>query len=179
MRLRNICLGLVAALLLCGGAAVYFLRARSYEWREITSSDSQFRVNLPSDPSLSVSNEKSTDGSPFVSHILKSTPADRVFYVVSWWENPTQQGQTTEELFAHFRQCDINVFNARVMSEKDVKVQGYPAKLIFIMGGNGLIVENLAIRADTRVYSLTVLDSRAVLERENIRKFFGSFRLEQ
>jgi hypothetical protein len=166
-------------LVLCGGAAIYFLRARSYEWHEITSSDNRFRLSFPSHPSLLETNETSTDGRPFVSHTLKSSPAERVFYVVSWWENPGQSGQTTEELFAHFRQCAIDVFHTRLVAERDVAIQGYPAKLTFILAGDGSTVENLAIRADGRVYSLSVLDPRATLEKENIQKFFGSFRLEQ
>jgi hypothetical protein len=182
MRLRKISLGLmslVAALVLCVGTAIHFLSPRSYQWREVASSDIRFHVSFPSNPSLLETNEKSMDGRQFVSHMLKSSPADRVFYVVSWWENPAQRDQTTEELFARFRECDIKVFQARLQGEKDVKVQGYPAKLTFIMAGNGLTVQNLAIRAGSRVYSLSVVDSRAVLERENIQKFFGSFRLEQ
>ncbi len=183
MRLRKIFLGLsflIAALMLCAGAAIYILRPRSYEWREVASSDNRFHLSFPSTPSLLETGEKSADGRQFVSHMLKSNPADHVFYVVSWWENPAQRDQTTEELFARFRQCDIKVFQARVEGEKDAKVQGYPAKLIFIMTGNGLSVENLAIRAGNRIYSLSVVDSRvSPLEKENIQKFFTSFKLEQ
>jgi hypothetical protein len=180
-RLRKIAFGLMflmVALLLCGGAAIHFLKPRAYEWREVASSDMQFRISFPSNPLLLETNEKSTDGRPFVSRTLKSTPADRVFYAVSWWENPDQHDQTTEELFAHFRQCVGGSFRARLIGEKDLKVQTYPAKLNVFMSGNGL-VENLVIRAGSRVYSLWVMDSRAALEKENIQRFLGSFRLEE
>ena len=181
MRLQKASVGLMllaVALVLCGGAAIHFLKPRTYEWRVVASSDNRFRVSFPSDPRLLETNEKSTDGRPFVSHMLKSAPAERVFYVVNWWENPAQQDQTTEELFAHFRQCVGDSFRARLMGKKDLRVQGYPAQLNVFMSGSGL-VDNLVIRAGSRVYSLWVLDSRAALERENIQKFFGSFRLEQ
>lgn len=183
MRARKIFLRVVVvvtALVLCAGATIYFLlRPRSYEWREITSTDNQFRVSLPAAPSLLETSEKSMDGRPFVSHVLKSTPVDRVYYVVSWWENPAQKDLTPEELFARFPLCGISLFHGRVIGERDLTVQGHPAKFIMIMGGS-LTVEDLAIRAGNRVYSLTVSDPRNVaLEGENIKKFFHSFRLEQ
>jgi len=169
----------VAVLVTCGAVgAYYFLRRRSYEWHEITSSDNKFRVSFPSKASLLETNEKSTDGRPFVSHTLKSSPADRVVYSVNWWENPTQKNLTAQDLFAMVRQTDVNVFHARVSNEKDLKIQGCPAKLIFVMAGNGVTVENLAVRAGDRVYSLWVVESEAMREKENIQKFFGSFKLQ-
>ena len=181
-RLRKFYLGILfflTLLVLSSGVAIHFLRARSYQWRDITSSDNRFRLSFPSDPSLLETNEKSADGQPFVSHMLKSSPAQRVLYVLNWWENPAQRAQTTEEMFKHFRRCDVDVFHTRLVGERDVEVQGYPAKLTFITAGDGSTIENLAIRADGRVYSLWVLDPRATLEKENIKKFFGSFRLEE
>ncbi len=182
MRLRKIFLRVavgVMVLVLCAGAAVYFLlKPRTYEWRDTTSSDNQFRVSLPSNPSLLDTNEKSKDGLPFTSHTLKSSPRDRVFYVVSWWENPVQGNLTTDELFEHFRQCGIKVFRPGFVREHNVNVHGHPAKFVFIVTGN-FFVENLVLRAGNRVYSLTVMDPRVVQERENIWKFFGSFKLLQ
>jgi hypothetical protein len=182
MRLRKILLGLtllVGVLALCALAGIHFFGPRSYQWREVTSSDSRFRISFPSNPSLLETNEKSMDGRPFVSHTLKSTPADRVFFAVSWWENPAQQDQTTEQLFAYLRECVGNSFRARPIGERDLRVQGYPAKLTVFISGSGLMVENLVIRARSGSYSLWVLDSRTVFEKENVQKFFGSFRLEQ
>jgi len=179
MRFRKLWLILGTILIasaLCGWAAIHWLSPRSYVWREVESSDNQFRVSFPGTPSTSQKADKSADGRIFVSTIIRSSPVRGVIYAVGWWENPSQRDQTTDELFAHFRECNISVFHGAV-SQKDAEVQGHPAKYTFVLAGNGLIVENLAIRVGPRVYSLSVLDSSAYLEKENIQRFFYSFTL--
>jgi hypothetical protein len=163
-------------LALCVCAARYWLEPRSYRWVQVVSPDSKFRVSIPGTSSIAQTAEKTLDGRPFVSNMIKSTPARSVIYAVSWWENPTQKDRSTEELFAHFRECDINVLHGAV-SEKNATVQGHPANYAFVLGANGLMVWNLTIRVGPRIYSLSVLDPSGFSEKDNIQKFFKSFAL--
>jgi hypothetical protein len=181
MRLRRLWLGLgivASVLVLCGLAATYLLSPRSYQWREVVSSDNQFRIDFPGTASASQQVETSAAGKEFVSYNIKSSPASRVVYAMNWWENPDQTSQTTDELFAHFRQCGVNVFHAAAVSKKDVQVQGHPAEYTFYVAENGLMVGNLVVRVGPRVYSLWVADPSLFQEKENIQKFFKSFALQ-
>jgi hypothetical protein len=98
---------------------------------------------------------------------------------MSWWENPDQSAQTEDEIFAHFRQCDIKVFQTNVVSQKSITVSGYPARYIFLIAPGGRDVWNLAVRVGPRIYSLWVLDPEGFSDGKNIRKFLGSFSPER
>jgi hypothetical protein len=181
MRPRKLWLGLgivASVLVLFGVTAIYLLSPRSYQWHEVVSADNQFRVQFPGAITTSQQVDKSATGKPFAAYNIKSSPTGRVVYAVNWWENPDRTGQTTEELFAHFRQCGVNVFHAVAMSKKDGHVQGHPAEYTFYLAESGLMVGNLAVRVGPRVYSLWVADPSLFQEKENTQRFFKSFTLQ-
>ena len=163
------------AVALCGWTATNWKRFRPYDWKQVESPDAQFRISFPGNPTASQeSSTASEDGSKFVSNKLLSSPAHGVIYALDWWENPTQKGKSTDELFANFRDCNIKVFHGNIVSENEVNVQGYPAKDTEVLAPNGLVVENRVIRVGPRLYSVWVLDSTGHRDRGNIQKFFGS-----
>ena len=118
------------------------------------------------------------DGSKFVSSRLRSTPAPGAIYALSWWENPAQNDKSTDKLFADFRDCNIKVFHGKILSEKEIDVQGHSAIDTVVLAANGLVVENRVIRAGPRFYSLHVLDSSGRLDhRKDVQTFFSSLSL--
>jgi hypothetical protein len=82
-------------------------------------------------------------------------------------------------LFSDFRECNINAFHGNIAGERELNVQGYPAKMTVVFAPNRLVVENLVIRVGPRLYSLSVLDSTGRLDISNIKKFFASLSLQQ
>jgi hypothetical protein len=119
------------------------------------------------------------DGSKFVSNWLRSSPTHGVIYALAWWENSAQKNKSTNELFSDFHECNINAFHGNIAGERELDVQGYPAKMTVVFAPNRLIVENLVIRVGPRLYSLSVLDSTGRLDISNIKKFFASLSLHQ
>ncbi len=119
----------VTAVVLCGWTAVNWKSLRPYEWHQVQSPDSQFRITFPGNPNESEITDAATeDGSKFVSYKLAVSPAHGVLYTLNWWENPAQKGKSTNELFTDFRNCDIKVFPGEIVSEKNVDVQGIRLK---------------------------------------------------
>jgi hypothetical protein len=167
----------VTAIAICGWTATNWKKFRPYDWQQVESPDAQFRISFPGTPTGSQESKTASDGSKFVSNRLASSPAHGVIYALSWWENPSQRSKSTDELFAEFSDCDIKAFHGKILSEKEVNVQGHPAKDTAVLAGNGLIVENRVIRVDSRLYSLWVLDSSGHLDTGSIRKFFSSLSL--
>jgi len=149
----------VIAVVICGFTLANWKSLRPYEWQQVRSPDSQFRISFPGNPNESQISETATeDGSKFVTYKLTVSPAHGVLYTLDWWENPAQKGKSTSELFADFRSCNIKAFPGKIVSEKDVDVQGYPAKDT-LLAANGQLVVNRVIRVGPRVYSLWVSDS--------------------
>jgi len=164
------------AIALCGWTAANWERLRPYDWKIIGSQDAQFRIAFPRNPTASQENTTASDGSTFVSNKLTSSPAHGVTYALAWWENPSQNDKSTDELFADFRDCYIKIFHGNIVEEKAVNVEGYPAKDTLVFAPNGLVVANRVIRVGPRLYSLWVLDSTAShLDITSARRFFSSF----
>jgi hypothetical protein len=168
----------VIAVVLCGWTASNWKNLRPYDWQQVQSPDGQFRISFPGSPSASQTSETAIEGgSKFVSNRLEVSPARGVVYLLSWWENPAQSGKSTDELFADFSNCAIKVFHSKTMSEKQVLVQGYPAKDTVVLAANGLMVATRVIRVGPRLYSLGVADSPWHLARGDVKRFFGSLSL--
>jgi hypothetical protein len=145
----------------------------------VESPDATFSVSFPGSPKATTQNETDAiDGRQFVSNRLTATPAPRIGYAVSWWENPEQKNKPTEELFAHFRDCAAEVFRGKVAT-KELTVAGHPAIDIVTVNAEGTVVHNRVIRADQRIYSLEVIDvsGRFTVDKKNISRFFSSFSL--
>jgi hypothetical protein len=116
-----------------------------------------------------------SDGTEFISNKLTSTPAHGIIYSVVWWENSAQNNKSTDELFGVFRDCGMKAFHGKVMSEKKLLVDGYPAQDTDVLADGGLVAVNRVIRAGSRFYSLWIVDSVNHLQRADINKFMGSF----
>jgi len=168
----------VIVVVLCGWTAANWKSLRPYEWQQVRSPDSQFRISFPGDPNESQISETATDGGKFVTYKLAVSPARGVLYTVNWWENPAQKGKSTNELFADFRDCNIKVFHGKIVSEKDIVFQGYPAKDT-MLAANGQLVVNRVILVGPRVYSLWASDSPWHMGRGDVKKFIGSLSLHR
>lgn len=102
-----------------------------------------------------------------------------MIYAVSWWENPEQKDKPTGELFAHFRDCDANVFKGKVAA-KELTAAGYPAIDIVTVNPEGTVVHDRVIRVGSRIYSLWVIDGsgRFAIDQKNVSRFLESFTLK-
>ena len=169
--------GIVIAV--CTWTAAHLERFRPYDWKQVVSQDRQFRISFPGNPTTSQEDSTASDGRKFVSNRLTSSPTPGVIYAVAWWENPAQENKSTNELFSDFRECSIKAFHGNISRERELNVQGYPAKMTVVFAPNSLVVENLVIRVGPRLYSLSVLDSTGRLDITNIKKFFASLSLYQ
>lgn len=158
------------------GLAALWANARSYQWQAVQSADGHYRIIFPANPAAS--QLQMLNGSKFVFHRLSASPRRDVTYAVSWWENPSQQDKTTDELFAHFRECDITTFHGNIVSEHRVSVQGYSAQDTEISVGNGgLAVANRVVRVGPRMYSLWVIEPAGHRDAASVKRFFDSFSL--
>jgi hypothetical protein len=164
----------IIAIGLCALIVANWKRFRPYEWRQVQSADAQFSISFPGNPTASQESNTASDGSKFVSSMLISSPANGVTYALSWWENSTQTNKSTDTLFADFRDCGIKAFHGKVVSEKELNVQGYPATDTVVLAANGAVVVNRVIRVGSRFYSLWVVYSLGHIDRANVRKFLGS-----
>jgi len=75
----------------------------------------------------------------------------------------------------NFRDCYITIFRGKILSEKQLTAQGYPARDTEVLSENGLAVDNRVIRVGPRLYSLWALDSSGRFDRKNVTTFFDSF----
>jgi hypothetical protein len=150
------------------------------DWERTESADAAFTVSFPGHPAASTQKETDAiDGTEFLANRLEVSPAPRINYAVSWWVNPQQTNKPTEELFAHFRDCDAKIFRAKAGTREFI-VQGYPAIGIVVLSPEA-IVYNRVIRAGPRMYSLWVVDTSRtfVAEQGNAKQFLDSFSLRQ
>lgn len=170
----------VTATLVCGWTAWNWKALRPYRWQQVESPDAKFSVSFPESPNASTQNETdAVDGHQFVSNRLSASPAPRIIYAVSWWENPGQEDKPTGELFAHFRDCDAHAFKGKVATTQ-LTAAGYPAIDIVTVNPEGTVVHDRVIRVRSRIYSLWVIDGsgRFAVDQRNISKFLDSFSLK-
>jgi len=166
---------LIIAIMLCGLTAVRWNRFLPYHWRKVDLPDAQFSISFPGNATASQDTYTASDGSKFISSKLTSSPAKGVIYAVNWWDNSAQNDISTDELFVSFRDCGMKAFGGRVVSEKKLTVQGYPAQDTAVLAAGGVVAVNRVIRIHSRLYSLWVIDRLGHLEKSDIKKFLDSF----
>jgi hypothetical protein len=168
---------IVTAAVVCGWTAWNWKLLRPYDWQQVESPDATFSVSFPGNPKASTQTERDAiDGHQFVSNRLTFLPAPQISYTVDWWENPEQKDKPTDELFAHFRDCDAKVFKGKIATQEFTAV-GHPAIDIITVNVEGTVAHNRIIRVGSRIYSLWVIDAsgRFAVDKKNISKFFASF----
>jgi hypothetical protein len=179
-RVAFIVLVVIAAAAVCGWTAWNWNRLRPYHWQQVESPDATFSMNFPVSPKASTQNDTDAiDGRQFVANRLVASPAPRIGYAVSWWENPEQKDKPTGQLFADFRdRAAAEAFRGKVAS-KELTVAGNPAIDIITADTYGTVVYNRVIRAGPRIYSLWVIDGsgRFAVDKKDVGKFFNSFSL--
>jgi len=168
----------VLAIAVCGWTAMRWTRAPRYRWQQVQSSDARFRISFPGRPIASQEHNKAANGTDFISNQLAASPRKGAIYSISWWENSAQTGQSTDELFAKFRECNLKVFQGKIVSERDVMVHGYRARDTEVWSSSGFIVHDRTIRAGSRLYSVVVLDSSGQRDQDNVYKFFDSMTID-
>jgi len=171
----------VTAVVVCGWITWNRNLLGMYHWQQVQAPDAKFSVSLPGNPQASIQSETdAVDGHQFVSNRLTVSPAPRIVYAVGWWENPGQNDEPTDELFAHVRDCDAKVFRGKVAT-KELTVAGHSAIDIVTINAEGTAVHNRVIRVGSRIYSLWVIDASGgfAMDRKNISRFFGSFSLHR
>lgn len=179
IRLVALTVLVVSAAVACGWTAWNWKLLRPYHWLQVESPDATFSVSFPGNPKASTQTERDAiDGHQFVSNRLTSSPAPQISYAVGWWENPEQKDKPTDELFAHFRDCDANVFKGKIAT-KALTAVGHPAIDIVTVNAEGTVAHNRVIRVGPRIYSLWVIDAsgRFAVDKKNTSKFFASFSL--
>jgi hypothetical protein len=157
-----------------GWTATRWVRQRQYKWEQVVSPDAQFRISFPSSPTASEEQSSAADGTQFHSNRLVASPRKGVIYAVSWWQNPAQTNQSTDDLFAKFRDCNVEIFHGKILNEKKLTVQGYSAQDTEVLSSGGFIVHDRTIRAGPRIYSVWVFDSSGNRDPNNAYKFFDS-----
>ncbi len=132
---------------------------RPYHWQQVDSPDGAFSLSFPGKPKASTQYETDAiDGRHFLSTRLTASPAPRIGYAVSWWENPEQKDKPTAELFAHFRDCAAQGVRGKVRT-KELTVAGHPAiDIVTFDVPEVTVIHNRVIRVGSRIYSLWVID---------------------
>lgn len=168
----------ILTIALCAWTAAGWSRSRPYHWQRVESPDAAFSISFPATPQASrLKQADPIDGSEFVSNRLEVSPAPRIGYMVSWWDDQQQRNKPTEELFAHFRDCDEKVFRGKAKT-KAFTVQGNAAIDIVVVNPEGTVV-NRVVRAGRRIYSLWAYEpsARIAIDGKNVRQFLDSFSL--
>jgi hypothetical protein len=176
IRKRWIALGaLLVGIAVCVWTATRWKTLSDYHWQQVQVQDAQFSITFPANATTLKETLTASDGSKFISNKLTSSPAHGVIYAVNWWENSLQNDKSTDELFASFRDCGMKAFGGRVVREKRLSVQGYPAQDTAVLAEGGVVAVNRVIRVQSRFYSLWVIDSLGHVEKTDIKKFMDSF----
>jgi hypothetical protein len=150
-------------------------RAPTYQWHETESPDKTFAIALPGNAISEDTAKRSATGESFISHQLtvRFAHAD---YAIAWWENPSLKGNA-DQILSTMRDRGLAPLRSKLIFERSVTVQGYPARDISAVTEFRAAYDNRIVLVGNRVYSLMVVDGSGKHDFRNIARFYNSLAL--
>ena len=167
----------LCALILLPLASTGCNRTPTYQWRVVEAPDKTFSVALPGNAVSEDTATRSATGGSFTSHRL-TVRMTNAGYAISWWEDPSLRGSNPEQILDMMRDRGLAPSNARMLNERRLTVQGYPARDISAVAGGYAAYDNRLVLVGTRLYTLMGVDGTGKHDTRDIEKFFNSFALQ-
>lgn len=149
-------------------------REQVIEWHQVDAPDGTFSVIFPGNPDKVDTPTKSTTGGSFVSHSFRTRSSKSVgnaAYACAWWEDPTLNGRTPEQILDSLQNNGLSVLQGNLLEEKRLTIRGHPARDIrAIVPGHDY--DNRIVVVGNRVYSLMIVSEKR--DSRNVEKFFNS-----
>jgi hypothetical protein len=165
------------------GAASGQAAAEQRDWIFFTPEDGRFTVRLPAKPKLESQVTPTASGSMKL-HVYSASGAFGVLYQVGFADFPKHlvaQSQPSQML-ASAQQGAVNKLSGTVITERKLRVQGYPAREFSMRVTNeGLSLGywGRLLLVGARLYQLQVIGLAAQAEPGKRERFFDSFKLHQ
>ena len=161
MKLRVLLPALAAALLLTGypaaqsSAATQPVQARRSTWKQFTSTKGGFSVLMPGTPKQLRLTQQSPIGAIDVYGFVVEQNQKTVGYVVMYADFPVNLAQTVnpKQIFNGGRDRVLNMMQGKLLSQRDVRLQGYPGKE-FTYEAKGSIVKHRLYLVNRRLYQI-------------------------
>jgi hypothetical protein len=164
----------VVAIMLALLAATACERKPAYGWHTLEAREGAFSVSLPGVATEEDKPMKSATGGSFTSHSYNVKASKEAAYGCSWWEDPTFKDRTAEQILDNARESGLSGVNGRLLSEKQLTVQGHPARDIRAVARGKAAYDNRLVLVGNRLYTLLVLDVSGKHDDKNVEKFFNS-----
>lgn len=161
MKLRVLLPALAAALLLTGypaaqpSAATQPAQARRSTWKQFTSTKGRFSVLMPGTPKQLRLTQQTPIGAMDVYGFVVEQNQKTVGYVVMYADFPVNLAQRVnpKQIFNGGRDRVLTMMQGKLLSQRDVRLQGYPGKE-FTYEAKGSIVKHRLYLVNRRLYQI-------------------------
>jgi hypothetical protein len=148
-------------------------------WQEYVSKEGGYSVDLPGPPKLAVEKLPDSLGSVTLHMAFADQPKDKRRFRVAYFDTPPEaKAFPQDQQFAMYRAILMpNDPNAKVTSEKELKLGQYPGRELEIESpkdGNGIV---RIFIADSRVHLLVVAGQGITTASPELERVFDSFKL--
>jgi hypothetical protein len=169
---------LVTSLIALPLAAWFLARGQQlhpYHWQRFESPDGKFTVDFPGTPVSRDGPITSGTGVAYISHSLAARASEHAAYGFLWWDDSTLGQRSPDAILDIARDRGILGVGGSLISEKKTIVRGYPAREIQASARGNATFDNRILLVGARLYSLIVIDTAGMRDRNNVEKFFDSF----
>lgn len=149
-----------------------------HRWQTYTATDGAFSVEFPSKPALDTSQATIDGGGLLTINLINASPSPSTTYSVAYFNQENYGGTSPEDALT--RACDgsLQKIQGKLVSERDIKVDGYPALEIQANARGNSIFDARFIATGKRLYMLASVASDANdREEKTVNRFMNSFHL--
>jgi len=172
MHRRPLLAALVLTVALAAGAA-------AQAWKKYTSAESGFSVTVPGTPKYEKRTTNSQAGALVLHNYSVARENDTIAYLVNRTDYPAaiSDANSPERLLDLARDGQINSLQAKIRSEKRLKVSGYPARELIFDSARGLTGHARLVLAKNRLYQVLGLATQGKARGAQLGRFVTSFAL--
>jgi hypothetical protein len=146
-------------------------------WNQFISKEGNFKILFPQKPE--VSGKELTNSSEKQPSFWFKVHLTEKFFAVNFSENPLFSQFDEDRKKQHytlFRDYSMNLLNAKLLSDKEIKISG---KIGIIINVDGEITTNRILIDDKRIYQIITIvkESQREMNKAETSKFLDSFEL--
>jgi hypothetical protein len=145
------------------------------DWLKFKSTEENFTISLPSEPSQEQTRGKSPLGN---GHHIYRVESNGISYTISnsVLENPPAHPEDIKRTFDFARDLVLMVTNGKLLSNKDISLDRFPGREVRIEKGK-MIWTLRAYVVRERLYQLMTTEPKSKEQSPETIKFFESFKL--
>jgi len=151
-----------------------------HRWQTYTANDGAFSIEFPGKPAFDTSQVAVDGGGSQTINLINASPSANTYYSIAYLNQENYGGTSPEDALSRARDGSLQKIQGRLISEKSMQVDGYPAVEIQANARGNSTFDARFVVTGHRLYMLaSVASNSSDREATTLKRFMNSFHIER